>query len=285
MPVMRSAIGLIIGSQFSSALGSWRWALRASPPIGFLLAVLLLCTTREMPRGYSDRPASAVPLRSPPTPPPLSPRAKAPKRPKLLQRDSGRGTAVSAKDTGSQLFAESGEMEMSGGGQSLIVKEGNNSSNDNNNNNNNNNNSSDDGLSDIDSPPQTRAAVPLISEPPNSPASITMLASTTTIPTTTTTTTPTRATLPTITLSPPATHHRPATRTLRKTFSRSLFSPSDLSLHDRLASIRAAARLGWQSYLDDLKSLWKIKALVWLIAGSTAQTFMSGMFYFVILCV
>jgi hypothetical protein len=43
-----------VGSQVASIFGSWRWALRVSPPLGFILAVLCLIFMTDPPRGHSD---------------------------------------------------------------------------------------------------------------------------------------------------------------------------------------------------------------------------------------
>merc|ERR1719235_1471851 len=44
----------MIGAEVADALGSWRWALRISPPIGLALAIALFLFTRDPPRGASD---------------------------------------------------------------------------------------------------------------------------------------------------------------------------------------------------------------------------------------
>eukprot|EP00056_Hartaetosiga_gracilis_P020993 m.22241 g.22241 ORF g.22241 m.22241 type:complete len:380 (-) comp8819_c0_seq3:355-1494(-) len=49
-----AALGFIVGSQVAAALGSWRWALRVSPPLGVLLALGLFFFTKDPPRGESD---------------------------------------------------------------------------------------------------------------------------------------------------------------------------------------------------------------------------------------
>lgn len=38
----------------ASALGSWRWALRVSPPIGVALIIIYVLFTRDPPRGASE---------------------------------------------------------------------------------------------------------------------------------------------------------------------------------------------------------------------------------------
>ncbi|EDQ86657.1 uncharacterized protein MONBRDRAFT_33732 [Monosiga brevicollis MX1] len=48
-----AALGFIVGGQVAAAFGSWRWALRVSPPLGLLLAAVLFFT-REPPRGASE---------------------------------------------------------------------------------------------------------------------------------------------------------------------------------------------------------------------------------------
>lgn len=49
-----SAMGFIVGGQIAVALGSWRWALRISPPLGPLLALMLFFFTQDPPRGLAD---------------------------------------------------------------------------------------------------------------------------------------------------------------------------------------------------------------------------------------
>lgn len=53
-----SALGFIIGAEAASALGSWRWALRLSPPLGVALAVVLFIFTTDPPRGGADNEVS-----------------------------------------------------------------------------------------------------------------------------------------------------------------------------------------------------------------------------------
>ena len=49
-----SALGYIVGGQGANAMGSWRWGLRVSPPLGFVLAILTIFFITEPPRGHSD---------------------------------------------------------------------------------------------------------------------------------------------------------------------------------------------------------------------------------------
>eukprot|EP00055_Hartaetosiga_balthica_P010638 m.46073 g.46073 ORF g.46073 m.46073 type:complete len:504 (+) comp7249_c0_seq1:90-1601(+) len=49
-----AALGFIVGGQVAAALGSWRWALRVSPPLGVALALCLFFFTKDPPRGASD---------------------------------------------------------------------------------------------------------------------------------------------------------------------------------------------------------------------------------------
>ncbi|EGD75631.1 hypothetical protein PTSG_06695 [Salpingoeca rosetta] len=49
-----AAMGFMVGAEVAAALGSWRWALRISPPIGLALALALFFFTRDPPRGASD---------------------------------------------------------------------------------------------------------------------------------------------------------------------------------------------------------------------------------------
>ena len=51
---IRSALGFIVGSQVASAFGSWRWALRVSPPLGVACIILFLIFVKEPPRGAAD---------------------------------------------------------------------------------------------------------------------------------------------------------------------------------------------------------------------------------------
>lgn len=55
-----SALGYIVGGQVASVLGSWRWALRVSPPLGLILAVIIMIFTTDPPRGHSDNQAALV---------------------------------------------------------------------------------------------------------------------------------------------------------------------------------------------------------------------------------
>ncbi len=49
-----SALGYIVGGQVAAAAGSWRWALRVSPPFGLILVFLTIFFITEPPRGHSD---------------------------------------------------------------------------------------------------------------------------------------------------------------------------------------------------------------------------------------
>ena len=49
-----SALGFIVGSQVASLLGSWRWALRVSPPFGVVLVILAFIFLKDPPRGHAD---------------------------------------------------------------------------------------------------------------------------------------------------------------------------------------------------------------------------------------
>ena len=49
-----SGLGYIVGSNVATAFGDWRWALRMTPPLGFLCVILLIFVVRDPQRGGAD---------------------------------------------------------------------------------------------------------------------------------------------------------------------------------------------------------------------------------------
>jgi MFS family permease len=49
-----SGLGYIVGSSISNALNDWRWAMRFTPPLGFVCVVLLTFFVREPKRGGAE---------------------------------------------------------------------------------------------------------------------------------------------------------------------------------------------------------------------------------------
>lgn len=49
-----SGMGYVVGSQVARALGSWKWAMRVTPPLGVLSVILTLTLLKEPPRGQAD---------------------------------------------------------------------------------------------------------------------------------------------------------------------------------------------------------------------------------------
>lgn len=49
-----SGMGYIVGSNVASALNDWRWALRVTPPLGFICIILLILVVKEPKRGGAE---------------------------------------------------------------------------------------------------------------------------------------------------------------------------------------------------------------------------------------
>ena len=49
-----SGLGYIVGSNVADIFDDWRWALRVTPPLGFISVVLLIFVVREPRRGGAD---------------------------------------------------------------------------------------------------------------------------------------------------------------------------------------------------------------------------------------
>jgi MFS transporter, Spinster family, sphingosine-1-phosphate transporter len=49
-----SGMGYIVGSNVAYALGDWRWALRVTPPLGFICIILLILVVKEPKRGGAE---------------------------------------------------------------------------------------------------------------------------------------------------------------------------------------------------------------------------------------
>eukprot|EP00051_Salpingoeca_urceolata_P028363 m.486462 g.486462 ORF g.486462 m.486462 type:complete len:488 (+) comp24415_c0_seq1:34-1497(+) len=49
-----AALGFIVGGQVASAFGSWRWALRVSPPLGIVATIVYVLFTHDPPRGGTE---------------------------------------------------------------------------------------------------------------------------------------------------------------------------------------------------------------------------------------
>lgn len=62
-----SGLGYIVGSNIAAYFNDWRWALRFTPPLGFVCVILLIFFVREPKRGgaegsinYEDNKASML---------------------------------------------------------------------------------------------------------------------------------------------------------------------------------------------------------------------------------
>ncbi len=49
-----SGMGYIVGSNVAEAFNDWKWALRVTPPLGFICVVLLLFVVKEPKRGGAE---------------------------------------------------------------------------------------------------------------------------------------------------------------------------------------------------------------------------------------
>lgn len=49
-----SGMGYIVGSNVANAFDDWKWALRVTPPLGFLCVILLIFVVKEPKRGGAD---------------------------------------------------------------------------------------------------------------------------------------------------------------------------------------------------------------------------------------
>ena len=49
-----SGMGYIVGSNVADLMDDWKWALRVTPPLGFICVVLLVFVVREPKRGGAD---------------------------------------------------------------------------------------------------------------------------------------------------------------------------------------------------------------------------------------
>lgn len=50
-----SGLGYVVGGYVAQASGSWRWALRVTPPLGVICVILTIILVREPERGAADR--------------------------------------------------------------------------------------------------------------------------------------------------------------------------------------------------------------------------------------
>lgn len=49
-----SGMGYIVGSNVAQAFNDWRWALRVTPPLGFISVLLLIFVVQEPKRGSAE---------------------------------------------------------------------------------------------------------------------------------------------------------------------------------------------------------------------------------------
>ena len=49
-----SGLGYIVGSNVADLMGSWQWALRVTPPLGFICIILLILVVHEPKRGGAE---------------------------------------------------------------------------------------------------------------------------------------------------------------------------------------------------------------------------------------
>lgn len=49
-----SGMGYIVGSNVAEAFGDWKWALRVTPPLGFICVLVLIFVVQEPKRGGAE---------------------------------------------------------------------------------------------------------------------------------------------------------------------------------------------------------------------------------------